>query len=102
MCTLINFYYLPAFLLIFARIVAFIATVPLFSYPNIPNPMKIGLSFFISLILVMTLDFPEISLDLMFIVLLFKEVLVGLILGLVATLMMTVVQIAGGFIDFQM
>lgn len=102
MLTLIDFNYVPAFLLIFARIVAFIATVPIFSYRNIPNTLKIGLSFFISLILVMTLDIPNIPLDLMFVVLLFKEALVGLVLGLVATLMMTAVQIAGGFIDFQM
>jgi len=102
MLTLFDLNYLPAFLLIFSRIIAFIATVPIFSYRNIPNPFKIGLALFISLILVVTLDAPELSLDLMYVILIFKEVLVGLIIGLVATLILTVVQIAGGFIDFQM
>src|SRR5690625_187229 len=102
MLTLFDLNYLPAFLLIFSRMIAFIATVPIFSYRNIPNPFKIGLALFISLILVVTLDAPELSLDLMYVILIFKEVLVGLIIGLVATLILTVVQIAGGFIDFKM
>lgn len=102
MLTLVDLNYLPAFLLIFARIVAFMATVPIFSYRNIPDPFKIGIALFISWILVVTIDIPVISIDLMFIILILKEVLVGLILGLVATLILTAVQIAGGFIDFQM
>ena len=102
MLTLIDFNYLPAFLLIFARLIAFVATVPIFSYKNIPNQFKIGLAFFISVIVVTTLDIPALPIDLTFILLLFKEVMVGLIIGLVATLILTIVQIAGGFIDFQM
>lgn len=102
MIDLVNLNYIPAFLLVFSRIIAFIVTVPIFSYRNIPNPFKIALSFAISLILVTTFDIPEIPIDLMFVVLILKEVLVGLIIGLAATLIMTVVQIAGGFIDFQM
>lgn len=102
MLTLIDFNYLPAFLLIFARLVAFVATVPIFSYRNIPNPFKIGISFFISLIIVSTIEIPTLPIDLMYLLLLLKEVMVGLIIGLVATLILTIVQIAGGFIDFQM
>lgn len=102
MLTLLDLNYLPAFLLIFSRILAFITTVPVFSYRNIPNMFKIGIAFFISLIIVSTLDITSIPIDLMFIVLILKEVLVGLMIGLVATLILTIVQIAGGFIDFQM
>lgn len=102
MLTLIDFNYLPAFMLIFARIMAFITTVPIFSYKNIPNPFKIGIAFFISLIIVSTLDIPALPIDLAYVLLLFKEVMVGLIIGLVATLILTIVQIAGGFVDFQM
>src|SRR5690625_5636477 len=97
MLTLFDLNYFPSFFLFFSQMIAFIATVPIFSYLNIPNPFKIGLALFISLILVVTLDAPELSLDLMYVILIFKEVLVGLIIGLVATLILTVVQIAGGF-----
>ncbi|MBM7540586.1 flagellar biosynthetic protein FliR [Amphibacillus cookii] len=102
MLTLIDLNLLPAFLLILARIVAFIATVPIFSYRNIPNPFKIGIAIFISWILLFTIDIPDISLDLTFLLLVFKEAFIGIILGMVAYVILTVVQIAGGFIDFQM
>lgn len=102
MLTLVDLNYLPAFLLIFIRLLAFVATVPIFSYRNIPNPFKIGFALFMSWIIVVTMDLPVLAIDLMFIVLILKEVLVGLIIGLVATLILTAVQIAGGFIDFQM
>ncbi|MBU5594973.1 flagellar type III secretion system protein FliR [Amphibacillus sp. MSJ-3] len=102
MLTLVDLNYLPAFLLIFIRLLAFVATVPIFSYRNIPNPFKIGFALFMSWIIVITMDLPVLEIDLMFIVLILKEVLVGLIIGLVATLILTAVQIAGGFIDFQM
>ncbi|SDB88806.1 flagellar biosynthetic protein FliR [Pelagirhabdus alkalitolerans] len=102
MLTLIDLNYLPAFLLVLIRIVSFIATVPVFSYQNIPTPFKIGISFFMSWVLIFTLDIPEIAMDLTYVLLIFKEVLIGIIIGLVAYLIITVVQIAGGFIDFQM
>ncbi|WP_067838556.1 flagellar biosynthetic protein FliR [Amphibacillus sediminis] len=102
MLTLFDLNSLPAFLLIFTRIVAFIATVPIFSYRNIPNPFKVGFAFFMSLIMVLSIDIPELTIDLAYVILIFKEVLVGIILGLLAYLVLSVVQIAGGFIDFQM
>jgi len=102
MLTLINFNYIPAFLLIFSRVVAFIATLPIFSYRNIPNPFKIGFAFFVSLITVSTIEIPTLPIDLAYVLLLFKEVMIGLTIGLIATLILTIIQIAGGFIDFQM
>ncbi|SEN58294.1 flagellar biosynthetic protein FliR [Amphibacillus marinus] len=102
MLTLIDLNGLPAFLLIFSRIIAFMTTVPIFSYRNIPNPLKIGLSIFVSLLLVFSLDLPTLSIDLFFVFLIIKEALVGIILGLVAYVILASVQIAGGFIDFQM
>lgn len=93
---------IPAFLLIFARTLAFLMTVPLFSYRTIPNMFKVGFSFFLSLIILTSLDSPVVSLDYSYILLLLKEITVGLAIGLIAYIILSAVQTAGGFIDFQM
>ncbi|AXM87872.1 MULTISPECIES: flagellar biosynthetic protein FliR [Anoxybacillus] len=94
--------YVPTFLLIFARVASFFATMPLFSYRNVPNVHKIGFAFFISWIMFFSLDPKPIDIDGTYMILLIKEVLVGLLIGLVAFIVMSAIQIAGGFIDFQM
>ncbi len=93
---------LPAFILILVRLTAFFATVPIFSYRNIPTILKIGMAVFIAWIMFYMMDLPEIAIDGMFILLVLKEAVVGLLLGLIAFLILAAVQIAGGFIDFQM
>lgn len=94
--------YFPAFLLVFARVASFFATVPLFSYRTIPNAHKIGLSFFISWTMFLAMKKEAIPLDDTYVLLVGKEVLVGLCLGFFAYLMMAAIQIVGGLIDFQM
>lgn len=102
MIELININLVPVFLLVFVRVTAFFVTLPLFSYRTIPMPFKIGLSFFLALILVATMDTPSLTIDLMYILLLMKEIVVGLFIGLIAYIILSAVQVAGGFIDFQM
>lgn len=102
MLEMININSLPAFLLILVRFIAFFATVPIFSYRNIPNQFKIGIAIFLAWITLYSISIPEIPLDLNFLLLIGKEVLIGLLLGLLAYMILSAVQIAGGFIDFQM
>ncbi|BDG35156.1 flagellar biosynthetic protein FliR [Saccharococcus caldoxylosilyticus] len=92
----------PAFLLVFVRVASFFATLPLFSYRTIPNVHKIGLSFFLSWIIFFAISQPTVAIDEMYVLLVLKEVLVGLGIGLFAYMIMAVVQIVGGLIDFQM
>lgn len=92
----------PVFLLIFIRVTSFFVTVPLFSYRNIPNVHKVGLSFFLSYLMFLSMEHPDIAIDEIYFMLVIKEVLVGLLIGLVAFMVMSAVQIAGGFIDYQM
>ncbi|GAC92073.1 flagellar biosynthesis protein FliR [Anoxybacillus flavithermus NBRC 109594] len=94
--------YVPTFLLIFARVASFFVTMPLFSYRNVPNVHKIGFAFFISWLMFFSLDPKPLDIDGTYMMLLIKEVLVGLLIGLVAFIIMSAIQIAGGFIDFQM
>jgi flagellar biosynthetic protein FliR len=93
---------LPAFLLIFIRVVSFFVTIPIFSYRNIPNVLKIGLAFFLAWIMYFTIHPEPVPIDTMFFLLLMKEALVGLAIGLIAMILMDAVRVAGGFIDLQM
>lgn len=92
----------PVFLLIFIRITSFFVTVPLFSYRNIPNTHKVGLAFFLSYIMFLSMEHPTLAIDETYFMLVLKEILVGLLIGLAAFMIMAAIQIAGGFIDFQM
>jgi len=102
MLEMINLNLVPVFLLIFVRVTAFFVTLPLFSYRTIPMPFKIGFSFFLALVMVTTLESTNIAIDGMYLLLLVKEILVGLFIGLIAYIILSAVQVAGGFIDFQM
>ncbi|WP_379126555.1 flagellar biosynthetic protein FliR [Paenibacillus sp. sgz500958] len=92
----------PVFLLIFCRITSFFVVAPVFSSRGVPTRFKIGLSFFVSLVIYSArADVTVIPQDLSYVLLIFKEVLIGLMLGFVGVLIFTAIQIAGGFIDIQ-
>jgi len=93
---------IPIFLLVFARVLAFFLTLPLFSYRTIPTLYKIGIAFFLSMIIVITLNNEQVTLEENYVLLLLKEITVGLLTGLIAYLIVSAMQVAGGFIDFQM
>ncbi|MRX70608.1 flagellar type III secretion system protein FliR [Bacillus lacus] len=92
----------PAFLLVLARISAFFITLPLFSYRNIPASHKAGFAFFLSWIVFISIDVPAVNINGSYFMLVLKEVLAGLLIGLMAYIILSAIQIAGGFIDFQM
>lgn len=92
---------LPAFLLVFIRVLAFFTTMPILSYRNVPTQFKIGISLFLAWIMFFTLEPTEIPLDAIFVLLIIKETLVGLLLGLVAMLMLYAIQVAGAFLDLK-
>lgn len=92
----------PAFLLIFVRVTSFFLMMPLFSYKTIPSSHKVGLGFFLAVIMFSAIGAPEIPIDGTYFILIIKEALVGLVIGFISALMMSAIQIAGGFIDFQM
>ncbi|MEC5422678.1 flagellar biosynthetic protein FliR [Virgibacillus sp. C22-A2] len=102
MLDIISINSIPVFLLMFVRVAAFFVTLPLFSYRTIPTPFKIGFSFFLTFIMFYTVDSSAVAIDEFYLFLLVKEALVGLLIGLIAYIILSAVQIAGGFIDFQM
>ncbi|MCA0969126.1 flagellar type III secretion system protein FliR [Halobacillus litoralis] len=98
----INFSALPGFLLVFVRVVSFFVTLPVFSYRNVPTRHKVAFSFFLALIMYFTIPIPDLTVDSEYIMLIFKEAAVGISVGLLAYIILGAIQIAGGFIDFQM
>ncbi|HIS29784.1 MAG TPA: flagellar type III secretion system protein FliR [Candidatus Avamphibacillus intestinigallinarum] len=102
MISMINFSSLLVFLLVVVRITGFFVMLPLFSYSTIPNLFKIGFMFFFGLIITTTIGNIELTFDGFYLFLLMKEALVGLAIGLFAYIILSAIQIAGGFIDFQM
>lgn len=102
MLEIINVQSIPVFLLILVRVTAFFLALPLFSYKTIPSHFKIGFSFFLAFIMFYTVEAPVIPIDGTYILLLAKEAMVGLFIGLLAYIILAAIQIAGGLIDFQM
>lgn len=95
--------YLPPFLLVFIRMTSFFIAAPIFSMKGVPSSIKVGLGFFVALISLSTISIEQtILLDFSFLIMIIKEVLVGLALGYIASLILYTVQVAGAFIDFQM
>lgn len=101
MLDMINLNSIPVFLLMLVRVLAFFVSMPLFSYKTIPMPFKIGFSFFLTFIMFYTVD-ASVAFNGLYLFLLLKEAIVGLLIGLIAYIILSAIQIAGGFIDFQM
>ncbi|KXH79995.1 flagellar biosynthetic protein FliR [Sporosarcina sp. HYO08] len=93
---------LPAYFLILTRVTAFFITLPFFSYRTIPPSQRILFGAILSWMIVYSIDMPVLELDYGYILLVMKEAMIGLFIGLVAYIIMAAIQIAGGFIDFQM
>jgi len=94
--------YVPNFLLIFCRITSFFVVAPIFSTQNVPAHFKIGLSFFVAFMVFGSIGMGNpVSIDGDYILLILREVLIGLAIGFIGLMFMYVFQIAGAFIDMQ-
>ncbi|MFB5660550.1 flagellar biosynthetic protein FliR [Alteribacillus sp. HJP-4] len=89
----------PLFLLVVVRVLAFFTTMPLFTYRTIPATFKVGLGVFFAFIIVFTIEPLELEMNSTYFLLIFKELLVGLSIGLLAAILIYAVQVAGMFLD---
>ncbi len=96
---------LEYFLLIMTRISCFVFVAPFFSISSTPNRVKIGFSFFLS-VLVYYVTMPHVYVSggtvLSIAMLVIKEAAVGLLLGLGAFICQTIVIFAGRIADMEM
>lgn len=98
--TLENFEY---FLLILVRVTCFVYVAPLLGQQGIPNQIKIGFSFFVSLLLYNVVDRPELTYASVvgYAVVVIKEGITGLLIGYAASICNSIVLFAGNIIDMD-
>ena len=95
---------LEYFLLVFARISAFVFVAPFFSMSNTPRRLRAGFSLILAVLMVHTLSdhsVPEYSTVLGYSILVIKETMTGLLIGLGANICMPIVGFAGKVADME-
>lgn len=100
----INVSDLEYFLLIMTRISMFISVAPLFSQRGVPNRVKIGLSFFISVLVFGTIhDRTPLDYNTVwgYAAIVLREGMAGLLIGFAANMATTIVAFAGRIIDME-
>ena len=95
---------LEYFLLILVRVASYVFVAPFFSMSNTPRNVRIGLSFFVSLLLYQAVPRQTIEYNTLmgYSIIVMKEVLTGLLIGFAANLCTTVVSLAGHIADMEM
>jgi len=97
---------LAVFLLVFVRVFAFLIASPLFSLPGIPALVRMGLAFCLAVLLYPVLpagDRHAATADLTgYVLALLTETGVGLLLGILVSLIFNGFRSAGQYLDFQM
>ncbi len=99
-----SIYDLEYFLLILTRVSCFIFIAPFFSMSNTPARVRLGLSFFTSVLLYQTLTpAPAViySTVLEYAIIVIKEALTGLLVGFGANMCMSIVNFAGSVSDME-
>lgn len=95
---------LELFLLIFVRIATFCRVAPFFNTANTPRRVKAGFAFFVAIIAWQL--YPEktyvYSTMIEYYMLVLKEAIVGLLLGIVGNMTLQIIHFAGRFIDMDM
>ena len=95
---------LEYFLLIFVRISMFISLAPFFSLQGVPRQVKVGISFFVALLLFPTLqpfEMLEYNTIIGYAFIVAKEALTGLFLGFSVSICTTIINFAGRIIDME-
>lgn len=95
---------LEYYLLVLVRMSAFVMAAPFFGYRSIPNRVKAAISVWLSIVVIYTV--PAVPLDyegvLGFSVLILKEMIIGIVLGLMCNLCFYIVSFAGQIMDMEM
>lgn len=90
------------FLLVFVRVTGIFVIAPVFSRNNIPNIMKIGFAFLISILIFNFVEVKNVSFsEYQLIGLIIKELIIGILIGFVAYLFFSALYVAGQLIDMQ-
>lgn len=94
---------LEIFLLILMRVASFVLVAPFFSMANTPQNVRVGFSFFLSILLygsapVQTLEYHTVA---GYAIIVIKEVMTGILIGYSATMVNYIANFAGQIADMQ-
>lgn len=95
---------LEFFLLIFVRMSSFVVTAPFFSMNSVPRRFKAGFAFCFSVIMFSVLPDhtpPEYNSIVSFEIILIKEILAGLFIGLSGNIVISIINLAGKIADME-
>ncbi len=104
MLRVLDLFYWKQFLLVLIRMIAFISVMPYFSNPSVSNKVKVTFALFLSIIVFPLIPYEEwvIPTKLFSITfLIFKEIMIGVILGFVVNLLFMSVVIMGELLGYQ-
>ena len=99
-----SIYDLEYFLLILTRISCFVFAAPFFSMRNTPMRVRVGISVFTAVLLYQSLtpsDYVEYNTVLEYAVIVMKEAVVGLLVGLGASICTSIMNFAGAIADME-
>ncbi|MBQ8903967.1 MAG: flagellar biosynthetic protein FliR, partial [Oscillospiraceae bacterium] len=91
-------------ILVFARILSIFAFTPLLSRRNVPAMVLIILSIFITMIVIMVVQPEPIDSGTqggIYLMMMLREVFIGLVLGFITNMFFNTVQVAGEIMDMQ-
>lgn len=90
------------FLIVIVRCSGIFLISPFFSSQNIPNRIKIGMTIFLSIIIASTLNISIEDLGIPMVILICKELLVGVTIGFISSISVSAFYIMGQIIDMSM
>lgn len=95
--------YVEYALLVFARVSMIMIAAPFFNNNNIPRRLKVAIAFFLSAIVMNSVDYTAVSYTgaLGYSILLLKEAITGLLIGLGAGFSMYILNFSGNMIDME-
>ena len=99
--TSFSIYNLEYYLLIFIRIAGLMSVAPIYGTRGVPRRVRLGLALCIALLVAGVTDYTPLNYTTIigYSVLVVKEAVMGLSIGLAANLCMTIINLAGMFID---
>lgn len=101
---MLNYELMVTFLLVFARVGAFMVTAPLFGGPNTPGPVKAGMAFVVSLLVLPVVAAPQQQIAgglLGFGLAVAREAGVGLLTGMICNMILQILNIVGQIFDLH-
>ncbi|WP_321312033.1 flagellar biosynthetic protein FliR [Halarcobacter sp.] len=99
--SLLNEETLYSFLLLFARILAFVAFIPIFNHTSISSNIRVASAFYITIFLYPLVDISGNFTEDSFILALISEITLGLIASLFLNIAFSAVRIIGDFIGYS-